>query len=60
MRCDPRGHHLAPVSVAAVAEQDVKFSIREALLVENELVKGEWTDELVYAVLDREWHGGQA
>ena len=28
---------------------------REALLVENELVKGEWTDELVYALLDREW-----
>jgi RimJ/RimL family protein N-acetyltransferase len=28
---------------------------REAHLVENELVKGEWTDELVYALLDREW-----
>jgi RimJ/RimL family protein N-acetyltransferase len=27
----------------------------EALLVENEFVKGEWTDEAVYAVLDREW-----
>jgi RimJ/RimL family protein N-acetyltransferase len=28
---------------------------REAQLVENELVKGQWTDELVYALLDREW-----
>jgi RimJ/RimL family protein N-acetyltransferase len=28
---------------------------REALQVENELVKGEWQSELVYAILDREW-----
>ncbi len=28
---------------------------REALLIENEWVKGEWTDEAVYAVLAREW-----
>jgi RimJ/RimL family protein N-acetyltransferase len=28
---------------------------REAHLVENEVVKGGWTDELVYAMLDREW-----
>jgi RimJ/RimL family protein N-acetyltransferase len=28
---------------------------REALFVENEFVKGEWTDELVYAVLEPEW-----
>lgn len=28
---------------------------REAHLVENELVKREWTDEVVYAMLDREW-----
>ncbi|MFD0883633.1 GNAT family N-acetyltransferase [Streptosporangium algeriense] len=28
---------------------------REAHLVENELFKGEWTDELVYAILQREW-----
>jgi len=27
----------------------------EAHLVENEWVKGEWTDDKVYAVLDREW-----
>jgi RimJ/RimL family protein N-acetyltransferase len=28
---------------------------REAHLVENEWVKGEWQSELVYALLDREW-----
>ena len=28
---------------------------REAHLVENEWVKGEWADEVVYALLDREW-----
>jgi RimJ/RimL family protein N-acetyltransferase len=28
---------------------------REAHLVENEFFKGEWSDELVYAMLDREW-----
>jgi RimJ/RimL family protein N-acetyltransferase len=31
---------------------------REALQVENELVKGEWQSELVYAILDREWPPG--
>jgi RimJ/RimL family protein N-acetyltransferase len=28
---------------------------REAYFVQNELVKGEWTDELVYAMLRDEW-----
>ncbi len=28
---------------------------REAHLVENEWIKGEWQSELVYALLDREW-----
>ena len=28
---------------------------REAHFVENDQVKGEWTDEVVYALLDREW-----
>lgn len=28
---------------------------REAHLIENEFVKGEWTDEFDYAMLDREW-----
>jgi RimJ/RimL family protein N-acetyltransferase len=37
-----------------------KLGLRqEAHLVENEWIKGEWTDELVYAVLDREWHSGR-
>jgi RimJ/RimL family protein N-acetyltransferase len=33
---------------------------REAHFVENEQVKGEWTDEVVYALLDREWRAAQA
>jgi RimJ/RimL family protein N-acetyltransferase len=28
---------------------------REGHLIENEFVKGEWTDEAVYAVLEEEW-----
>ena len=32
---------------------------REAHLVENEFVKGEWQSELVYAILDREWRTPQ-
>jgi RimJ/RimL family protein N-acetyltransferase len=28
---------------------------REALLIENELVKGEWQSEIDYAILEREW-----
>jgi RimJ/RimL family protein N-acetyltransferase len=31
---------------------------REAHLVENEWVKGEWQSELVYAILAREWRDG--
>jgi RimJ/RimL family protein N-acetyltransferase len=33
---------------------------REAYLVENEWVKGEWQSELVYAVLEREWRPATA
>jgi RimJ/RimL family protein N-acetyltransferase len=32
---------------------------REALLIENEFVKGEWQSELVYAILEREWRALQ-
>jgi RimJ/RimL family protein N-acetyltransferase len=32
---------------------------REAHLVENEWVKGEWQSELVYAILDREWRAAR-
>jgi RimJ/RimL family protein N-acetyltransferase len=28
---------------------------REAHMLENEFVKGEWTDEVVYALLEHEW-----
>ncbi|MEU5788776.1 GNAT family protein [Micromonospora purpureochromogenes] len=31
----------------------------EAYLRENELVKGEWTDEAVYALLARDWRAGR-
>lgn len=31
---------------------------REAHFVRNEIWKGEWTDELVYAILDTEWKNG--
>jgi RimJ/RimL family protein N-acetyltransferase len=33
---------------------------REAHLVQNEWFKGEWTDELVYAMLEGEWSNGSA
>ncbi len=33
---------------------------REAHLVQNEWVKGEWTDEDIYAVLASEWHPGHS
>jgi RimJ/RimL family protein N-acetyltransferase len=33
---------------------------REAHLVQNEFVKGEWTDELIYGILRREWEARQA
>jgi RimJ/RimL family protein N-acetyltransferase len=33
---------------------------READLVENEWVKGEWQSETVYAILDREWQTAEA
>jgi RimJ/RimL family protein N-acetyltransferase len=33
---------------------------REAHFVENEFVKGEWTDEVVYAMLQREWSASRA
>lgn len=42
---------------AASARVLEKLGMRlEAHLVENEWVKGEWQSELVYAILEREWH----
>ena len=33
---------------------------REAHLVENEFIKGEWADEVIYGILRSEWEGRQA
>jgi RimJ/RimL family protein N-acetyltransferase len=32
---------------------------REGHLVENEYVKGEWTDEAIFAVLEDEWRAAR-
>jgi RimJ/RimL family protein N-acetyltransferase len=32
---------------------------REAVFVDNEMIKGEWTSEAVYAILDREWRAAE-
>jgi RimJ/RimL family protein N-acetyltransferase len=47
-RCDARN--------VASARVMVRLGMRrEAHLIENEYVKGEWTDEMVYAILAPEW-----
>jgi RimJ/RimL family protein N-acetyltransferase len=33
---------------------------QEAHFVHNQIVKGQWTDELIYAVLDHEWRAPKA
>jgi RimJ/RimL family protein N-acetyltransferase len=33
---------------------------QEALLVENEWFKGEWSSEIVFAILETEWRGRPA
>ena len=52
-RCDARN-----ISSARLLER--LGMRREAHLVENEWVKGEWTDELIYAMLEGEWAATQA
>lgn len=47
-RCDARN----TASAAVLGKLGLR---EEAHLRENEFVKGEWVDELVFAVLDREW-----
>jgi RimJ/RimL family protein N-acetyltransferase len=47
-RCDGRNE----ASARLMAKLGMR---REAHFVENELVKGEWTDEIVYAMLATEW-----
>ena len=55
-RCDPR-------NAASVAVLERLGMRREGHLVESTWSKGEWTDDLLFAVLDREWQlraGGTA
>jgi RimJ/RimL family protein N-acetyltransferase len=47
-RCDGRNE----ASAALMAKLGMR---REAHFVQNEIVKGEWTDEFVYAMLSEEW-----
>ena len=47
-RCEPR-------NLASAGLLERLGMRREAHLIENEWVKGEWQSELVYAMLDREW-----
>ena len=51
-RCDGRNE-------ASIALMDRLGMRKEAHLKENEFVKGEWTDELIYAILRREWQARQ-
>jgi RimJ/RimL family protein N-acetyltransferase len=47
-RCDAR-------NLASTRVMERLGMRREAHFIENEHVKGEWTDEFTYAILDREW-----
>jgi RimJ/RimL family protein N-acetyltransferase len=46
--CDARNHASARLMERLGMRQEARF-------VHNQIVKGQWTDELVYAVLDHEW-----
>ena len=46
--CDPRNHPSARLMERIGMR-------REAHFVHNQMVKGQWADELVYAILDRDW-----
>jgi RimJ/RimL family protein N-acetyltransferase len=46
--CDARNHASARLMERIGMRQEARF-------VRNQIVKGQWTDELVYAVLDHEW-----
>jgi RimJ/RimL family protein N-acetyltransferase len=48
-RCDPR-------NTASAHLMERLGMVREAHLRENEFIKGEWCDELIFAMLDAEWH----
>jgi RimJ/RimL family protein N-acetyltransferase len=51
-RCDPRNAG----SVAVLERLGMR---REGHLLESTWAKGEWTDDLLFAILDREWRGAQ-
>ena len=46
---------LEPRNVASARVLEKLGMRREALLVENEWINGEWQSEAIYALLDREW-----
>jgi RimJ/RimL family protein N-acetyltransferase len=48
-----------PRNTASVRVLEKLGMRREALLVENEWVKGEWQSEVVYAMLEHEWRSFQ-
>jgi RimJ/RimL family protein N-acetyltransferase len=52
-RCDGRN----AASVRSLQKAGLRL---EAHFVENEFVKGEWTDEIVLAILQSEWRAAQA
>jgi RimJ/RimL family protein N-acetyltransferase len=49
---------IEPRNVASARVLEKLGMRKEAHLVENEWVKGEWQSEAVYALLAREWRGG--
>jgi RimJ/RimL family protein N-acetyltransferase len=51
--------HTEARNVASARVMEKLGMRREAYLVENEWVKGEWQSELIYAILDREWRAGR-
>src|SRR5205814_10598295 len=51
---------LEPRNSASAAVLERIGMRREAHLVENEFVKGEWQSQLVYAILQREWRAARA
>lgn len=51
---------LEPRNEASAAVLERLGMRREALLVENEWIKGEWQSEAIYAMLDREWRNSAA
>jgi RimJ/RimL family protein N-acetyltransferase len=46
---------LEPRNVASARVLEKLGMRREALFVDNEVIKGEWTSEAVYAILEHEW-----